>query len=1288
MKAIGKDFVREIKNTRSRFISILILVSLAVAFLSGLRATAPDMKLTLDEYLDSQNFMDVQVLSTLGITEDDVNYLQSLDSVARCEGAYMIDAIAAGTDSDMVVKVWSVPDGINDPVIREGHLPEADGECAIEKNVAIKLGIGIGDKVCVVPGGDYEDSLSCSEFAVVGVVSSPYYVSVERGTSTIGTGSCGGYMYLAPAAFDIDYYTAAFITLNGAADLDAFYDEYEDFVDAAIDELEPLGEIRAQNRYDEIIGDATETLDDAQKELDQAKEDAAKELGDAEAELADARKELDDGWTEYNDGLTELEDAKIELADAEKELADAKKKIRDGEKELADAEAEYADGLAKYEDGLAEYEDGKAKYEDGLAEYMDGLAEYEDGKAKLEDAKAELEDGRDTLKEERAKAQAELDDALAKLEDGEAQYSDGRAQYRSGLAAYDSGVSEYNRSKALLDAGKAELDGHIAELDAQEAYFNSQLESAAAAASAMAGFPMTGEQLLTGMRMGMIPDTYGLVAAKDAIDAARAQLDAALAEYNANAALLAEGKARLDAAGEELDDAWYELRSAREELDDGWAEYNDGVAEFEQKMAEAEAELADGEAEILENEQILADGWLELEDARLTLEDARAELDDAEKELEDARAELDDGAIQIEDAKKELDDGRREIRSAEKKIRDGWDDVTDGEAELADAYQELMDGEADYTEGFMEYLDGKAEANQKIGDAEKELADARRKLADIEECEWYVLGRETNPGYLGFGQDADRMGNLANVFPVLFFLVAALVCLTTMTRMVEEQRTQIGCLKALGYSRLRISMKYIAYGALPALTGGILGLAIGYTLFPKMIFTAYQIMYDVPNLNLRQYTTTSLCSVLAAVATTVLSTLWACLSTLREVPAELMRPKAPKPGKRVVLEYIKPLWKRMSFFSKVTVRNLFRYQKRFWMTVIGIGGCTALIIAGFGLRTSLLDTMRHQFDEIYNYNAQITVAGNMLDDERSAFEEYIAGNEDIVKTSGARVVSSTGESDTYSIMTVIEAMDADALAEFVLLQDYRTGEILTLDDSGVIIDQKLSELLSVGVGDEFTLENNGFHKVRVSGITEHYLGHYAYMTPEYYKDAFEEEYKENTYFLRLSSNDSALCDSIFSDMMALGGVSAATRIEDTRDTYQHSMERVDFVVVIVILSAAALAMVVLYNLSNINITERKRELATIKVLGFYDLEVSQYVYRENIVLTIAGIGLGIGFGRLLHAWLVKSVEIDLMMFGRTTDPKAYLWAALLTALFSLLVNILAHRKMMKIDMVESLKSAE
>ena len=518
--------------------------------------------------------------------------------------------------------------------------------------------------------------------------------------------------------------------------------------------------------------------------------------------------------------------------------------------------------------------------------------------------------------------------------------------------------------------------------------------------------------------------------------------------------------------------------------------------------------------------------------------------------------------------------------------------------------------------------------------------------------------------------------------------MAALVCLTTMTRMVEEQRVQIGSLKAMGYSSLAISRKYIFYGLLPSLTGGLMGLVIGYILFPKMIFMAYQIMYQVPDIELRAYPGISVFSVLAAVACTTLATLWACLATLRETPASLMRPRTPKAGKRVFLEYIKPLWRRMSFIHKVTARNLFRYQKRFWMTVIGIGGCTALIIAGFGMRSSLLFTMTRQYDELFHYSAQVTLADNVLSEEREAVEDFLSSDARIVSYVPATASSATVATSGYSTTAYIEVMASDEIGKVVDLFDYKSGEPITMGDDGVYINQKLSELLGVKIGDTFFLDGEGRGDVTVAGIYEHYTGHFIYMTPAYYENTLHAGSEPNAYLMNFTSDDTDTCNAIFEKLLDLSGVATTSRMRDTQDTYMHSMERVDFVVVIIILAAAALAMVVLFNLSNINITERQRELATIKLLGFYDREVSAYVYRENIVLTVFGILIGCFMGHWLHIYLVRSTEIDLMMFGRQTKATAYLYAAILTTIFSFLVNVLAHFRIKKIDMVESLKSAE
>lgn len=1015
--AMKKDFWREIKHTKSRFFSIMILVALSVAFLSGLKATAPDMKQTGDNYLDSLHLADIQVLSTLGLTEDDIDALRAQDGIENAEGEYVIDAFADSGSAEAVVKVLSLSEaGINDVLLCEGRLPERADECVVEENMLELLDISIGDTITLEPDSKLDDALAGEEYTVVGTIRSPVYIAVERGTSTIGSGTVKAYLYLPREAFTLDYYTAAYARVSGAAEMTAFYDEYDDYIDSVIDALEPFGDERAALRHDSLVAEATEKLDDAQRELDDAKAEADEELGKAERELSDARKKLDDGWRDYRDGQQELKDSRAELDEAYQSLQDG--------------EQEYADGLAQYEASLRELEDRKTA---------------------------------------------------------------------------------------------------------------------------------------AGAGMAAVTDPAALAAMQEQLEQAQQQLD--------------EAKAQLDAA--------------RAELDTGWQEYDDGEAQY-----------------------------------------------------------------------------------------------ASGAQRLADAYRDLQQGEKDYRDGLSDYEDGKAEADEKIADAQAKITDARREVADIESCEWYLFSRSYNPGYTGFGQDADRMANLASVFPIIFFLVAALVCLTTMTRMVEEQRVQIGSLKAMGYSGLAISRKYLFYGLLPSLTGGVFGLVIGYILFPKMIFTAYQIMYQMPDIELHAYAGISVFSVLAAVACTTVATLWACLATLRETPASLMRPRTPKAGKRVFLEYIKPLWKRMSFTHKVTARNLFRYQKRFWMTVIGIGGCTALIIAGFGLRSSLLFTMSRQYDELFHYSGQVTLSDNVLDDERQAVEDFLAGDERIVNYVPCAASSATVTTSGYSTTAYVEVMEADEIGKVVDLFDYKSGDPITMGDEGVYIDQKLSELLDVSVGDTFFLDGDERGDVTVAGIYEHYTGHFVYMTPGYYESALGADGEPNAYLLNFTSDDTDTCNAIFEKLLSLSGVATTSRMRDTQDTYMHSMERVDFVVVIIILAAAALAMVVLFNLSNINITERQRELATIKLLGFYDGEVSAYVYRENIVLTVFGILMGCFMGHWLHIYLVRSTEIDLMMFGRQTEWTAYVYAAILTMLFSVAVNILAHFRMKKIDMVESLKSAE
>ena len=1197
--AMQKDFWREVGHTKSRFFSIMILVALSVAFLSGLKATAPDMKHTGDDYLDSLHLADFQVLSTLGLTDEDIDALKEQENIENAEGEYVLDAFAAAGGSETVVKILSLSEqGISDVLLREGRMPARADECVVEEGMLSLLDIAIGDTITLTPGSKMEDALADDTYTVVGTVRSPVYISVERGTSTIGSGTARAYLYLPRDAFALDYYTAAYVRVSGAAEMTAFYDDYDDYIDDVIDSLEDFADARAQLRHDELVEEATEKLDDAQKELDEAKAEADEKLGDAEKELKDARKKLDDGWRDYRDGQQELADSRVKLDDAKAEL-------ENGEQEYQDGLAEYEEAVAEYEKGLAEYEDGKKKYEQSQQQLNAGAQELAEGKKQLDEGQKQLDALGSTV--------------TGALDGTGSPYEDKPDQLIEDLGKGDQTAAA--TTDAALDGMRARLSAGIAQAQSTIDTLNGQIAQLSAALQN----PALSDEERAGYEKGLAEAQAGLAQA----EAQKAQMEQQLAQLkDVNSGSIAQSK---------------------QQLDKGQAAYSSGRAE----LAAGSRELAAGK-----------------------------------KQLDEAKAELDDVPAQLQEAKQKLSDARKELDDGWKEYYDGEEKYADGKQELAEAYTELQSGEKDYRAGLREYEDGKAEADEKIADAQAKIADARRKVADIESCEWYLFGRSYNPGYTGFGQDAERMANLASVFPVIFFLVAALVCLTTMTRMVEEQRVQIGSLKAMGYSSLAISRKYIFYGLLPSLTGGLMGLVIGYILFPKMIFMAYQIMYQVPDIELRAYPGISAFSVLAAVACTTLATLWACLATLRETPASLMRPRTPKAGKRVFLEYIRPLWKRMSFTHKVTARNLFRYQKRFWMTVIGIGGCTALIIAGFGMRSSLLFTMTRQYDELFHYSAQVTLADNVLSEEREAVEDFLSSDARIVSYVPATASSATVATSGYSTTAYIEVMASDEIGKVVDLFDYKSGEPITMGDDGVYINQKLSELLGVKIGDTFFLDGEGRGDVTVAGIYEHYTGHFIYMTPTYYENALHAGSEPNAYLMNFTSDDTDTCNAIFEKLLDLSGVATTSRMRDTQDTYMHSMERVDFVVVIIILAAAALAMVVLFNLSNINITERQRELATIKLLGFYDREVSAYVYRENIVLTVFGILIGCFMGHWLHIYLVRSTEIDLMMFGRQTKATAYLYAAILTTIFSFLVNVLAHFRMKKIDMVESLKSAE
>ena len=795
--------------------------------------------------------------------------------------------------------------------------------------------------------------------------------------------------------------------------------------------------------------------------------------------------------------------------------------------------------------------------------------------------------------------------------------------------------------------------------------------------------------------------------AKKELDDARAELDSGWADYESGFATLEQeikdGQAKLNAARSQLEESQTRYEQGKVDYQEGLAQYQEGQTAYEDNLAQLDAqqeEVAKGYEEYYDAlkpfegtpmydqmvEQ-LAPQKAKLDEASAQIQAGYTQLAQVKTQLEESKAELDAAQAQLQDAAQQLDTGWAEYQSGQQTLDQ---EEARGRSQLAEAKAELDDGEAEYQKGLEEYEQAKADAQPELEQAQADIDQGQKELDAMATCEWYVLGRDTNSGFVSYSQDAERVDNLSSIFPVIFFVVAALACLTTMTRMVEEQRTQIGSLKALGFSRLAISQKYIGYAFVASLVGGLIGLGIGATLIPAVIANAFQIMYAIPGLDYKMQLPLFVLAVLAAVACTTGAALWACLSTLIDTPANLMRPRAPKAGKRVFLEYIKPIWRRLSFTWKVSMRNLFRYQKRFWMTVIGIGGCTALIVTGFGLHESIFDVLDKQFDEISLYDATVGLDEDLTEEQKQGIEDYLDGEEaveDYMFTYQQMMdASTTGTSyDVY----LFAVDDVEEFGRFVDLRHRSDHSPVELDGSGVVIDEKLSELLDVSVGDTITLEGDQRVEAVVADITENYVYHYVYLTRDLYTQLYGEDYQNNVMLLAYQDGMGVDVSNQTSEtLMKMDGVASYSYIATIRDSFEDSMDAINYAVVIIIVAAAALAFVVLYNLTNINITERRSELATLKVLGFYDGETTAYVLRENVFLTIFGVILGLVLGRFLHSWMVLTVEVDLVMFGRTAPPYAYVLAAALTALFSLIVNVAAHFRLKKIDMVESLKTVE
>lgn len=1356
MKALRKEFWMEIRKSKSRFISILLIVALGVAFFSGIQASSPDMRYSGDAYYDESSLMDIKVVGTMGLTSDDVSSIESIDGIESAEGAWSTDVMCGEGQKQKVLHIESINDTVNKLDVQEGRLPEKSGEIFLDSTFASSNEYKVGDKVALREEGD-SPVLVTTEYTVVGTGRSPLYISFNRGNTTLGTGEVNGFGYVLPEDFDQEIYTQIYVTVHGAKGLTSYTDGYENLIAKIKDRVENIADDRCQIRLAAVKADAQEEINDAQKKLDDGKKEADEKLADAKEELDKGEKDLEDGRNEYEDGKSQLEDAKTELADGKKQLEDAKTELADGKKQLEDAKAQLADGKSQLESAKNQLSSSKSQLDTARSQLDDGWSQVNAAKAQLADGQAQLDSAQKQVTSglaELEENQKTLDENKAKLADGKAQLEAGEQQLEAAKQTLTTKQSELDQSKAEIIAGQQQIESTRTQLNAQKQQITDGLSQVSAGeAQLQDGISAleSAKAQLTELQSQLEIVRASYNAALENPDASQEEIDILAAQVSALEEQEAAVSQQIQASEAQIESQRQQLAATRSELESGLAAVEDGLSQLSQK----ESELNAGREQITAGQAEIDAGWIQIQEQENTLAASKAEIEAGEQELEKGQKQLKAAKKKLNKAQKEIDsnaetlaagqaeldanvaklndneaqyasgleqynsgarqiaeneakltsgeqeiaeneaklaDGEKEIADNEKKLADGEKEITDNEKKLQDAAKDLKKGEKDLADGKKEYEDAKKDAEDEIAENQQKLDDAKKELEDLEMPEWMVTDREDLPEYTDYGDNADRLRNIGQVFPVIFFLVAALISLTTMTRMVEEQRTQIGTLKALGYKKSAIAAKYICYAFFATLLGSVLGMLIGEKIIPYIIITAYGIMYhNVANtISIDYQPGFALIASTASVVCTVGATLFASGKELQETPASLMRPPAPKEGKRVLLERLTFIWKHLSFSWKSTIRNLFRYKKRLIMTVFGIAGSMGLMLVGFGIQDSISDIAAIQYRELQHYDGMVIEDSDATEEEHAELFEYMKENEQIAHCNRVQMtkISAPKGSSNISIYLFVP----ESLSEFardVTLKNRITGETYELTDEGAAISEKTASLLGLKVGDMIPLKKGDKeYKVRVAVITENYMSHYLYMTPRVYEQTFGEkpEYENIVFTMQEDCKDDL--EMAGSRILANPGALSISYTSSLASQVDRMLSTLDAVILVLIVSAGMLAFVVLYNLNNINITERQRELATLKVLGFYDGEVSQYVLRENVILTVLGIMFGAVFGILIHRYVITTVEVDAVMFGRNIKPLSFLYSGILTSIFSIVVNGVMHFKLKTIDMVESLKSVE
>ncbi|NLD30964.1 MAG: FtsX-like permease family protein [Trichococcus flocculiformis] len=1268
-KALWKDIWIEIGKSKARFLALLAIITLGVAFFAGIKAAGPDMLDTANQYYEDNNLYDLKVLSTYGLEEADIAIL---DETADLSVHPMRTVDIEMEGSDFLVKVFPLQSGadpVNAYALVDGRLPETSGEVALDAKQNLSSTYQIGDTITFRHESD-EDlsdeekenriSLKEQEYTVVGFVDSPMYIeTIMRGSTNVGKGSLDAFVVVPESDILGSIYTEAYLTMAPTVAETGYTDAYDEQVDRLADEVELALNGRPLERINEIRAEGQRKIRDAEDELQEGKD----KLAEAEQELQDARQQLDDGTALYEENRQLFLD-----------------KIAQAESTLTASQAEIDAGMAEYRAGLATYLENKAL--------------YDEAKVAWEAQKKALQGQNDS--------DASLDALLASLPDT----PEGREIAELAQMLLD-GQAEVEATQSSLEMKALELQERAAALASKgELLLAEQMSLEADAAAYQKELAIFTADMMAFQTEKAIKQAE-FSTRQAAIDSERATLEELDPETDPSVAerltALDEEQAALDAERAALAQAETELTVRQSELEQEGASLSTRQEALTAAAAAFQAERASEEAALLEEQRLLESAGNELaargeellDQQQLLEEKIAAFMADAEAQIAATDAQFAEQGIALENGRLELASAFSQLEDGQIQINNGWSELesqrVSGEQALGEAWQEIQQGEAAYQEGLVTFTAERVDAEIEIADGERQVAEAKQALADLIEPVYYVTDRSGNPGYQEYRDNADRISAIAEIFPVFFFLIAALVSFTTMARMVDEQRQQMGTLKGLGYSDFDIAKKYLIYAAIACIVGTSLGLVAGYNIFPAVIFDAYGSMYSLPSVKITYYLSYALISIAIALLCTIGPAAWAAHASLRENPAMMMRPKAPKNGKRVLLERVTFIWDRLSFNSKITVRNLMRYKARNMMTILGVAGCTALILTGYGIKNSISGLADTQFNDVTRYNAITAMRPKASAEEIASYDELVAATPEI--TDHLKVVQESYKLDKKGVnlqnVTVFAPLESENLPDFVSLRDRITQEPIALTDEGAVISEKLANLADVGPGDSIEIRNDEMqtYQIPIQAVTENYVNHYIYLTPSLYEEVFIQA-AEPTTDLLLFDEPESWERSFGSEVMGEQAVALVTFINSVDRSFAETLGSLDVVTLVLIVSAASLAFVVLYSLTNINVSERIRELSTIKVLGFYDVEVSMYIYRESLVLTLLGILFGFVLGKILSTVVLKMVEIDFMMFPPTIMPISYLYAGLLSLLFSSVVMLIMHRKLKQVDMIEALKSVE